>query len=155
MKKLIIICVALAGSLMTVRAQEVLLDIQREKDRSRLIPISIAGYSNDVESILKFDLEIAGFSISLGDKAGFALESTGVGGVEGRLTERSTKAVLFANAYNGGTRRTQAHALADDVVKAVLHNPGIARTKIAFKVDTGSNSEIYVSDYDGFGATAI
>jgi len=155
MKKLIIICVALAGSLMPVRAQEVLPDIQREKDRSRLIPISIAGYSNDVESILKFDLEIAGFSLSLGDKAAFALESTGVGGVEGRLTERSTKAVLFANAYNGGTRRTQAHALADDVVKAVLHTPGIARTKIAFKVDTGSNSEIYVSDYDGFGATAI
>ena len=155
MKKLFLLYTVLAGGLSFAHAQETLPDIQREKDRSRLIPISISGYTGEVDSVLKFDLEIAGFSLALGDKAAFTLESVAGAGVDGRLTERSTKVVLFANAYNGGSKRSQAHALADDVVKAVMHNPGIARTKIAFKVDTGQNSEIYVSDYDGFNATPI
>src|SRR5205814_10722396 len=32
---------------------------------------------------------------------------------------------------------------------------GIAQTKIAFKVDTGANSEIYVADFDGRGGQAV
>jgi TolB protein len=42
-----------------------------------------------------------------------------------------------------------------DEFMGALQRPGIARTKIAFKKDTGANSEIYVSDFDGFSAQAV
>src|SRR5205823_1986763 len=73
--------------------------------------------------------------------------------VEGRLND-GAKSIL-AKAYTGGTPRSQAHALADDVVQAVFGIPGIARTKIVYKRDNGKTSEIYVSDYDGFNPVAV
>jgi TolB protein len=50
--------------------------------------------------------------------------------------------------------RRQVHLFADEFVKA-LGRKGIAQTKIAFKAESGGNSEIYVSDFDGYGAQAV
>src|SRR5947208_2910495 len=125
----------LAFTLITRGQQE--LEVVGTADASKQIPISLSGYSGEVDSALRFDLEISGFKIVPTAAAKFDLHNDNSAAVEGRLSEHATKAVLFANAYNGGSKRTQAHALADDVVKAILHIQGIARTKIAFKVDTG------------------
>jgi TolB protein len=74
--------------------------------------------------------------------------------VEGRLLDRN-KASLLAKGYSGGSPRQQAHALADDVIKA-LGGQGIAQTRIAFKCEvTQGKSEIYVADYDGYGAQKV
>jgi TolB protein len=139
----------------TVFAADEPIDIDRPGDASKLIPLSISGYSGEVDKIVRFDLGISGFKIVSESEAQYSLSGANAGQVEGRLTDRLSKASKFAKAYTGGTPRSQAHALADDVVQAILGMPGIGRTKIVFKRDMGSTGEIYVSDFDGFGATAV
>ena len=129
--------------------------IEHPGETSKLIPLSIAGYSGEVDKILKFDLGIAGFDLVSEEKAQYNLAGSNAGPVEGRLTDRISKASKLAKAYTGGSARTQAHALADDVVQAVFGIPGIARTKIVFKRDLGATGEIYISDYDGFSSVAV
>lgn len=123
---------------------------------AELVPIALSGYSGEVEATLRFDLEVAGFTVVSPDRA--ALTLTGKAGppVEGTLQDKGRR-TLFARAYPGGQPRIQAHALADDVVAAgIPGQKGIARTKIAFKLEPGRRgtrgdviSEIYLSDYDG------
>jgi TolB protein len=48
----------------------------------------------------------------------------------------------------------QVHAFVDEFVKLTGRDP-IAQTKIAFKRDTGANSEIYVADFDGNGTVPV
>ncbi len=119
------------------------------------IPIALVGYTGEVASVLKFDLYVVGFATVEESAAQYTLRGGNSGQVEGRLTDNVSKAVKFGKAYSGGSLRTQAHALADDVVAAVTGKKGIATTKIAFKVVRGQNSEIYVSDYDGYDAKAV
>jgi TolB protein len=144
----------LALALMPVFAAEDLPDITRLGDASKLIPLSISGYSGEVDSVLKFDLGIAGFAIVAEDQAHFNLSGSNSDHVEGRLTDRAKNSKL-GKSYAGGSLRTQAHALADDVVQTLLGTPGISRTKIAFKRDMGSFGEIYIADYDGFNPVAV
>lgn len=147
---------SLASSLTLFAAQVEELDIDRYAAAgAKRIPIAVSGYSGEAAGVLKFDLEIAGFEIVEEEKAQYLLKGSNNGQVEGRLTDAINKASKLANAYSGGSLRIQAHSLADDVVKAVTGKAGIARTKIAFKVNKGQNSEIYFSDYDGFNATAV
>lgn len=131
------------------------IDIKAGKTR----PIALAGYSPEVERILSFDLRVVGFEVV---RSGANLELRGGAGpdVQGTLTEGGT--ARFSRAYPGGGLRSQAHALADDVVKEILHIPGIARTRIAFRRFTGGRSErgdriseIVVSDYDGANQVAV
>jgi len=133
-------------------AQEITID--KTGDPSKLIPLSISGYSGEVDKIVRFDLSIAGFDLVSESAARFVLKGSNTGQVEGRLTDAS-KNSLLAKAYAGGTPRSQAHALADDVVQLVMKTPGVARTKIVFKRDLGQSAEIYVSDYDGFNPIAV
>jgi TolB protein len=122
---------------------------------NKLVPISISGFSGEVDSVVKFDLAIAGFRITSESDAQYNLKGSNAGQVEGRLTDHLNNASKLAKAYNGGTPRSQAHALADDVVQAVLGIPGIARTKIVFKRDMGAYGELYVADYDGNNPVAV
>jgi len=123
----------------------------------RIIPISLSGYTGEAAAVLRFDLEVAGFEITDAEKAQYLLAGKNDGGqVEGRLQDRLNKASLLAKAYTGDTTRSQPHALADDVVMAILRVPGIARTKIAFKQDrAGGIGEIYLADYDGQNAKPV
>lgn len=118
------------------------------------IPIAMSGYTGEVDRVLRFDLEVAGFKfVSESDgSCQYVLKGGSAGRVEGRLTDVVKGATLFAKAYSGGSARSQAHALADDVVLEVTGKAGIARTKIAFKATQGQTSEVYVSDYDGHNA---
>lgn len=119
------------------------------------IPIALVGYTGEVARVLQFDLYVVGFATVGESTAQYTLRGSNNGQVEGRLTDNISKAVKFGKAYSGGSLRAQAHALADDVVLAVTGKKGIASTKIAFKVTRGQNSEIYVSDYDGYDAKAV
>src|SRR5438128_1603976 len=74
-------------------------------------PISVSGYSGEVDSILRFDLSVAGFKFVTTDQANYHLTGSNNGQVEGRLMD-GTKSLL-AKAYAGGSPRTQAHTLAD------------------------------------------
>lgn len=133
-------------------AQEVVVRKDMEEGVKQT-PISVSGYSGEVDTILRFDLSVAGFKFVPHDQANYHLTGSSGAQVEGRLLD-GTKAVL-AKAYTGGTPRSQAHALADDIVQAVFGVPGIARTKVVFKRDLGRAGEIYVSDYDGYNPVAV
>ena len=119
------------------------------------IPITLDGFTGDVQTTLKFDLEIAGFEIVPADKAQYLISGSNAGQVECRVTDRISKASLLAKAYTGSAPRYLAHTLADEIVLTLTRKPGVARTKIAFKRDTGKNSEIYISDYDGHSPIAV
>lgn len=118
------------------------------------LPIALSGFSGEVESTLRFDLEVAGCRITPEAEAQVSLSGSNASNVEGHLLDRN-KAALLAKAYSGGSMRHQAHALADDVIKA-LGGQGIAQTRIAFKCEVSrGKSEIFVSDYDGHGAQKV
>jgi TolB protein len=141
-----------------------------EKPAEPLIPISLSGYSGEVDAVLKYDLDVAGFEIVAPDAARFSVAGNNASAVEGQLIERVTKVVVADNRqssggqpvvllenrrYSGGTLRWQAHAFSDDIVLKVTGKPGIARTRIAFKGESGGSTEIYVADYDGANALAV
>ena len=147
---------SLAGALLgfgsaDLSAQEPAIQIEKEGS-VRFIPISLSGFSGEAQAALKFDLEIAGFDLVSPDAAQFIVTGNNNGAVEGRVTDRVRKSELFANRYEGETPRSQAHALADDIVLKVTGKPGIARSKIAFKGENTGRMEIYISDYDGANA---
>lgn len=119
------------------------------------IPIVLQGFTGEAAAVLRFDLEIAGFKIGGEPEALWILKGHNNGQVEGTLMDALSKSVKLAKAFSGAGTRTQAHALADEVVLAVTGQPGVARTKIAFKVARNQNSEIYIADYDGHGAVAV
>jgi TolB protein len=154
MRALLLGMVSMATALVVGAAEDATLKVVKPYDPSKSVPISLTGYSGEARSILAFDLEVAGFRLVDASTAEYFLANGDGSRLEGRLSDR-TKVSMLAKAYTGGSPRTQAHALADDVVQAITGKPGIARTRIAFKVDTGQNSEIYVSDYDGHGAVGI
>jgi TolB protein len=131
------------------------ITVEKAGQARLVIPVSLSGFGGEVETVLRFDLEVLGFKIVNADQANYNITGSNEGNLQGRVTDRMNKAVLLERAYSGGSARTQAHAFADEIVEKLRNTKGIARTKIAYKVDTGSNSEIYVSDYDGFGALAI
>lgn len=126
-----------------------------ERAESQFIPISLEGYTGQVKRTLTFDLEIVGFKVVGSEEADYLLKGNNQGRLEGRLIDRLSGQSVFGKAYVGSQPRSQAHALADDVVEAVTSHPGIAQTKIAFKVKNGGTSELYVSDYDGASPVQI
>lgn len=130
------------------------LTVSGWSDPSELIPVSLEGYSGEAQLALRFDLDIAGFEITNADRAVLLISGNNSSSLIGRVTDRS-RASLLAKEYTGGTPRSQAHAFADEIVQLFPGRKGVARTKIAFKVDTGKNSEIYMADYDGHGAVAL
>lgn len=135
-----------------ISAEPAVLEIEKEGDRSKLIPISLSGYSGEVLNALTLDLGIQGFDIVAADAAQFNVTGSNSGAVEGRVTDRVRKTTVLASRYEGGTPRSQAHALSDDIILKITGKPGVSRTKIAFIGENGGRREIYVSDYDGANA---
>lgn len=136
-------------------------DVTITGNATKTVPIALTGYSKEVQSILEFDLTFAGFEVRANDPQ-YTLAGGGNGDVKGTLTDTGNQQPLFARVYPGSSLRARAHALADDVVKAITGQAGIARTRIAFKVASGQRnqlgqnvSEIYVADYDGANPTQL
>lgn len=71
-----------------------------------------------------------------------------------RLVDAASKEVLTEKNYAGRSRdlRRLVHRFADDVVFQLFGERGIATTRIAFVRGKPGHKEIWVMDYDGFGA---
>jgi TolB protein len=141
----------------TSAASEVLRgELNRElvPGNTKPILITMSGFSGEAASVLQFDLYVQGFAVTNAEAAQYLLDGSNNGNLQGRATDRLNKSVLVSKAYSGASLRRQVHAFADDFVQA-LNGKGIAQTKIAFKGEAGGNSEIYISDFDGFNAQAV
>jgi TolB protein len=149
--------VAVLFALSSYGADERIIDIERDSDGFlKPIPVSISGFNGEVESVLKFDLFFMGVRNVSPDQAKFLISGSNNGRVEGRVTHKLTKTQVLAKAYAGSTLRLQTHAFADDIATALARGPGIAQTKISFKVETGRGvSEVYIADFDAHGAQSV
>ena len=116
--------------------------------------VSMSGFTGEAASVLQFDLYVQGFGFTNSDNAQYLIVGSNNGNLQGRVTDRYNKSTLVSKAYSGASLRRQAHLFADEFVNAIGRK-GIAQTKIAFKADTGANSEIYVADFDGHDAQAV
>lgn len=138
----------------SAEAQTQELDIHHDVTIGKPILVSISGFSGEVESTLKNDLYVVGFDFVSTDKAQYVITGSNNGNVEGHVTDGG-KNSLLSKAYNGGSLRAQTHAFANDIVQAITEKPGIFFGRIAFRCESGGNSEIYVADFDGHNATAV
>src|SRR5580698_6469005 len=121
--------------------------IQIRKETTHLIPISVTGFTGEAESVLEFDLSALGMEIT--EPADYTVSGKNDGRVEGSLTQAGASQPIFNRAYNGGSIRAQAHALANDIVKELRQTSPIFHSKIAFRIKRGGSTEVCVSDFDG------
>jgi TolB protein len=148
---------ALTMPVTALHAQQPRPEITRDIIPGRTPPtwISISGFTGEALQALQFDLYVQGFNFTNAADAQYLLSGSNNGNLQGRATDRiNNSAIVPSKVYSGSTLHHQVHWFADDFVNA-LQRKGIARTKIAFKVDTGANSEIYAADFDGQGAQAV
>jgi TolB protein len=143
-----------AGSLRAQTGEETLV-IPKEANPASVIPVAVAGFSGEVDQVIRFDLEVLGCEIVPLERAVYLVQGSNSGNVQGALMDARTKASLLAKAYTGGTLRAQAHAFANDVILSLRGTKPIFHTQIAFKVDRGPVKEICVSDFDGHNVVAI
>lgn len=137
------------------RAQEPAFKVYGKADPSAPIPISLSGFTGEVATTLRFDLEVAGCAVVSAEQAAVLVHGTNGARLEGFVSDRA-KNYLLSKAYTGASQRQLAHAFADDVIFALTQTRGIARTQVAFKVKAANNTgEIYVADYDGHAAAPI
>jgi TolB protein len=147
--------VATAVTPLVSRAQEIKFDVTKHRDSGQAIPISLSGFTGEVASTLRFDLEVAGCAVVSADQAQVLVHGTNGARLEGFVSDRQ-KNYLLSKAYTGANQRQLAHAFADDVIYALTQTRGIAQTRVAFKVKAANNTgEIYVADYDGHGAQPV
>ncbi len=124
--------------------------------QAKPIPVSLEGFSGETLDVLKFDLNVQGFSFVTPDAAKYRISGSNAGNVQGFVTDAISKQPKFSRSYSGATLRKQAHAFADDIVATITGKQGIGQTKIAFKAQSpGGNGEIYVADYDGHNPQAV
>ncbi len=117
------------------------------------ILISINGLSGEAAQVLRFDLYVQGFAFTNAEAAQYQIIGSNNGNIEARVVQRINKSELLGNRVYSGPFRRQVHHLADDFVNAIPgHAKGIAQTRIMFKGQTGSTSEIYIADFDGYDA---
>jgi TolB protein len=114
----------------------------------------VSGLSGEAAQVLQFDLYVQGFGFTNAQGAQYLISGTANGNLQARATDNVNKSSIVSKAYSGSSLRRQVHAFADDFVNAIGHK-GIALTKVAFKGDTGANSEIFISDFDGANAQAV
>ncbi len=120
---------------------------------------------NVIEEVLKRDLEYSLYFdifqdtnlVSEGTTQGVVLKGTAEGqDISIRLEDLDTREKISERAYtiDKGMRKT-AHIIADDVIKILTGETGIASTEIVFSYKTANGKEIGMVDYDGFNFTRI
>ena len=157
MKRLLLMCIlfSLLAANRTL-AQVELPPIQGtyEPGNTKPIWVSISGITGEALQVLQFDLYVQGFGFTNAEGAQYLISGQNNGNFQGRVTDRFNKNTLVSKAYSGASARRQVHAFVDEFMVA-LGRKGIAQTKIAFKGESGGNSEIYLADFDGHNAQAV
>src|SRR5437763_2126872 len=67
------------------------------------IPVTISGFSGEVDTVLKNDLLFMGVQNVAPSEARFLITGSNAERVEGRVTQKATQAEVFARAYTGGS----------------------------------------------------
>jgi TolB protein len=149
-----LISIALCGVGLAGPAQEISIEKFGGPGRERPILVSLSGLTGEAAQVLQFDLYVQGFAFTNAQAAQYLISGSNNGNLQARVTDSVNKNTLVSKAYSGAALRRQVHAFADDFLQAI-NRKGIAQTKIAFKGENGPNSEIFVSDFDGYGAQAV
>ncbi|MEY4916216.1 MAG: hypothetical protein RL616_129 [Verrucomicrobiota bacterium] len=157
MKKIILTLALAAVALNFSRAQEI--KIEKPIDilgQMKPIPVALTGFTGEAAEVLKFDLFVQGYAFVAPDVAQYVINGTDNGSVVGSVTDKYARKVILSRSYNGASLRRQAHAFADDIVQATTTLKPIGAGKVAFKSQrAGGSGEIYVADFDGFGAQSV
>ena len=123
------------------------------------ILVHVTGLTGEADSVLKNDLLFMGVVHKSLDEAQFIINANATTGrAEASVLEKATKGQVHTAAFTGSSQRAAVHALSDSIAKAltVLPNIGIAQTKVTYKVEPSRGiSEVYIADFDGFGAQAV
>jgi TolB protein len=135
-------------------SEEINISVDYIPGREKPIPLAISGFSGEAEDVIKFALTIQGFSFQSADSAQYLLSGSNDANLIGRAQDRINRNYVVNKSYSGGSIRRQALAFVDDFL-AQLGRKGLGSTKIAFKKDTGANSEICIADFDGGGAQTV
>lgn len=121
---------------------------------SKPILVSLSGITGEAAQVLQFDLYVQGFAFTNAESAQYLISGSVAGNLQARATDRFNNQTLVAKAYSGASLRRQTHAFVDDFVQALGRRP-IAQTKLAFRGHSGKATELYLSDFDGFGAQQL
>jgi len=119
-----------------------------EPGNTKPILVSMSGLTGEAATTLQFDLYVQGFAFTNAEAAQYLITGSNNGNLQAKATDSQNKSTLVSKSYSGASLRRQVHAFADDFV-AALGGKGIAQTKFACKGEKGSNSEIYLADFDG------
>ena len=171
MKSFLKLSLVAALAFVTVARAEDVIDISKTYTPGSTPPIKVnlSGFTGEVNDALNFDLFVMGFINVPADQAQFLIAGSNNANVQGTVSDKAVMSVSVGSssatrtagylrlnkAYAGGSLRRQAHAFADDIALTLTGTKGIAQTKVAFKVDTGAASEIYISDFDIHNAQAV
>jgi len=139
---------------MALADEEILISKEIVPGKEKPVPVSLSGFSGEAEAVIKLDLTVQGFAFTPPETADYLLSGSANGNLTGRAQDRFNKNMLVNKSYTGASLRRQAHAFVDDFLIAIGRK-GIGQTKIAYKAGEGASSEIYIADFDGFGAQAI
>jgi TolB protein len=129
-------------------------------------------HATRIEQIVTADLEFSGiFEIQRGhiplatnghregllELRGALLLRRGQPHFEGRLIDVATKQEIGGKRYKTDAEnlRQVAHHFADEVVKMVTGEDGIAKTKILYRRKTDRHWEIVLADYDGYNPRVL
>ena len=134
--------------------EEIKISAEYTPGREKPIPLSISGFTGEAEEVIRFDLTVQGFTFTSSEEPQYLLSGSVTDNLVGRAQDRINRTYVVNKSYSGGSTRKQAHAFVDDFL-AALGRKGIGSTKIAFKKDTGENSEICIADFDGGGAQSV
>jgi TolB protein len=147
---LMLACPALAQ-----RNNSISIDVISQVGNTPPIWVSVSGLTGEAAQVLQFDLYVQGFGFTNSAGAQYLISGSNNGNLQAQATDRFNKQVIVSKAYSGASLRRQVHAFVDDFVQA-LGGTGIAKTKIAFRGDSGGrSSDIYIADFDGYAAQAV
>ena len=156
--KSLLVAVGLTAVIGSARSQQIEITKQGEPGTEPPIWVSLSGFTGEAAEVLRFDLYVQGFNFTNAANAQYLISGSNNGNLQAHVMDRYQKQELLSKAYTGASLRRQTHAFVDDFVE-MLGRKGIARTKIAFKVDSGvgrdMHSEIYVADFDGHNSQAV
>ena len=120
----------------------------------------LARQATTIEDVLKQDLEYALYfeiftdtaQVVAGSEQGVVLNGSAEGeSLAIHLADLETREKISERAYKIDTDlRKTAHIIADDVIKTLTGETGIAMTKIVFSYKTTQGKELGMVDYDGY-----